>query len=1187
MKLFRPILITVGVLSALIALAIGAALLPAVQAWGVRRALAGQPGLKVEFTSLAVSPWGLQLAGARYERPGLVATVERVDLEFSAWDYLIHNRIRVDRLAASGVVVDASKFSNASPSTSAASAGAPIAAPGALARLQLPWAVVVGDVQIAGRATLPAATGRAAMVAEFQLNGGKIGPAQDGALLLKAKISDPTPAARVSALRFESRLTLRETESKTFDRAGVTLAVDAEGPQFSEGTQLTLAADMRVESAMEHYSLSVDTRRSAVAENVIKLEATAPLAGSQFSGVWSLNATEKQFEPFFMGAAMPGFHAVGQGGFKIDLAARSAALQGELSGDVSSLETIEPGLRSLGLVHFKTRFDLDAAAGAAQVRHLLLQISGTAPALAFESLQPISVKLAGRQLSVSATQSADPLARLDVQSLPLAWVRPFVTAVDVSGGALSGAWLIEAKADGVRLRPTAPTTLDVITVVGSGQTLLDRASISLKPTVELDGAQAVLQVSDFLLRTPAGDEIKADATAHAPLNKTDTVDLQARFSANLPKLLAPFAPIGAVRAGGEVDGTLRGKAIDVRKLSASLANGQGKGLLSFATLQPGTVDLATLRWTSTNPTGDVGRLEISSVDFAREPLIQALLPWHGVLSGGVFMLSSKEGRLSAHPAAPVRITGLTIPGSDGRNVVENVNVSAYPSLDFGNLADWKVQTGDVTVANPDQSQLLTSTVEAKNSATEGLRVAAVFNTDFAALAKQPAFAAMRQLATGKASGEIRAARVPGAAQIEGRVTLNNFVLRDSTLPLPVANLSFRVLREATGRISVEVPILLDRLGQRSDLKLTAEAVRKDDGLFFDAKVTGEHFELADAIALAGLGGAGDETASKPVATQPTSTPKTAGRADTRPFWSGLRGELSLDVKNITRGKDWTVAGFGGYVTIEGDRISLQRVQGMINDKSRLGARAELHFGGGAMPYRLSGNFSLTDFDVGAAMKAFDGGKSPVIEGVFTVAGGFMGDGANLEQTHERTRGQFQLTSRQGVFRGLKRSTEKVSVATKTVDAVAALGSLFGGDKIKGMAEKVAGSSYQVDQLAQALAEIQFDQLVVRAERDDTLNMRVTEFTLLAPELRLIGQGSVTHVADKPLLDQPLSISYQLAARGKTEQLLGKLRMLDGSKDDLGYSKMKDLGTITGTLNRPDPSAIFVKLAQSKLIDFLN
>jgi len=263
------------------------------------------------------------------------------------------------------------------------------------------------------------------------------------------------------------------------------------------------------------------------------------------------------------------------------------------------------------------------------------------------------------------------------------------------------------------------------------------------------------------------------------------------------------------------------------------------------------------------------------------------------------------------------------------------------------------------------------------------------------------------------------------------------------------------------------------------------------------------------------------------------------------------------------------------------------VQGLINDKSRLGARADLRFNGGAMPYRLSGNFSLTDFDAGAAMKAFDPGKPPVLEGIFTVAAGFTGDGANLDQTIERTRGQFQLTSRQGIFRGLKRTTEKVSVATKTVDAVAAIGSLFGGDKIKGVAEKVAGSSYQVDQLAQALGEIQFDQMVVRAQRDDALNLRISEFSLLSPEVRLIGQGSVTHVAGKPLLDQPLSVSYQLAARGKTEQLLGKLRMLDAEKDDLGYAKMKDLGTITGTLNRPDPSAIFVKLAQSKLIDFLN
>ncbi|HLP24357.1 MAG TPA: hypothetical protein VK477_01675, partial [Acidobacteriota bacterium] len=384
----------------------------------------------------------------------------------------------------------------------------------------------------------------------------------------------------------------------------------------------------------------------------------------------------------------------------------------------------------------------------------------------------------------------------------------------------------------------------------------------------------------------------------------------------------------------------------------------------------------------------------------------------------------------------------------------------------------------------------------------------------------------------------------------------------------------------------EAPILLDRLGQRSDLKLAADAVRRGDGFLFDAKITGEHLELADALALLGLAGAPVQ-ATAPAAKPAAALASRAIEPDARPFWAGVRGELTLDLKSITRGKDWAMTGLSGFVVVDPQRVAVQQLQGIINEKSRLGARVDLRFNGGATPYHLGGNFSLTDFDAGAFIKAFDPGKPPVLEGVVTIAGGFTGDGANLDQVIDRTRGQFQLTSHAGVFRGLKRTTEKVSVATKAVDAVAALGSLFGGDKVKGAAEKVAGASYVADQIAAAVGEIQFDQLSIRATRDDALNLRLDELALLAPEVRLIGKGSVTHVPGKPLLEQPLTVNYTLAARGKIEQLFGKVRALDGTKDDLGYSKLKDVGTIGGTLGRPDPSQLFIRLAQSKLADFLN
>jgi hypothetical protein len=150
-----------------------------------------------------------------------------------------------------------------------------------------------------------------------------------------------------------------------------------------------------------------------------------------------------------------------------------------------------------------------------------------------------------------------------------------------------------------------------------------------------------------------------------------------------------------------------------------------------------------------------------------------------------------------------------------------------------------------------------------------------------------------------------------------------------------------------------------------------------------------------------------------------------------------------------------------------------------------------------------------------------------------------------------------------------------------------LGSIFGSEKVTKTAEKVAGQAYFVDQLAQSLGEFNYDLLSVHLTRDDLLNMNLTDISLVSPEIRLSGRGEVEYVAGHPLLEQPLNASLTLAARGKVEQLFGKLRLLDGTKDDLGYARTKETVTLAGTLAKPDPTGFFTRIAQAKLSDLLD
>ena len=109
---------------------------------------------------------------------------------------------------------------------------------------------------------------------------------------------------------------------------------------------------------------------------------------------------------------------------------------------------------------------------------------------------------------------------------------------------------------------------------------------------------------------------------------------------------------------------------------------------------------------------------------------------------------------------------------------------------------------------------------------------------------------------------------------------------------------------------------------------------------------------------------------------------------------------------------------------------------------------------------------------------------------------------------------------------------------------------------------------------------------MKLARDESLNVILDDISLVSPEIRLIGRGTVAYVADKPLLEQPLNASLTIAGRGKLEELFGKLRLLNGAKDDLGYAKTKETVRLGGTLLRPDPTAFFTRIATAKLGDLL-
>jgi hypothetical protein len=1192
MKPVRPLLIALAALVALSVVVAGVARLPRVQRWAVLRAAAGQPELKFQLESISAGPSTLALRDVQLTRHGVTVKLARLDAEYSLIQLLLHRQLQLDRLAAQGLVIDATRASRRR--TGAGAVAAPAAAPGAIAQVALPFALVVGEVEITGQALLSGAHGRPAVPVEFRVAGGGLAPGRAGRLQRKAPVAHDPPGARVAALQVQATLQLRQSLQRTFDRIGATAIVDADGPQFAGQNQLKLAAELARITSGESYLLQLDTLREGRTENVLAVSARLPTGQGTFAGEWTLNARTAQLEPFFLGARLPKFDLRGSGRFTLSPSTRAFTVQGGLQGEATELEALEPALRAIGPIRLRSEFDVAEEDGVARLTKLAVALSGEKQAvLELNAAGAAAFNFRERRLQLGGAATGEVL-RLKLLGLPLAWARPFITGIDVSGGAVTGE-IVFAVAEGQKLtaQTIAPIRVDDVNLVRAGRLLLGQAELALEAEAELSAGSAQLALRRFGLRTAAGDQAAAAVRVSAPAGLQWPVAITGDFNAELPKLLAPWLPLGPLRARGAVDFTLQPDRIEWRRLSAEASavgqsgtsEGSARPLFRLGLARAFALDLATLQ------AADAGAddVELAQITLGRISLPAMARPASGLsvdgaLTHGEFAFAAQGGKLVLRAKSPLTLADVVVRHRN-KLLLDRVAVQVSPAIELANGRVARAASGDIALRDSDGAALATLNGEVARAVDGGLRGGLTFNFDLPALASQPLLAHARALLAGRASGEIRAAIDGGAAQVEARATLNGLVSREGNQALPVANASLRLMASPDGRLSVQAPLLLDRAGQRSDLNFSAEGARTDAGFRFDGRLTGERIELGDALLLfaaagAPLASAGPESAAAQA--RALSPPP----ADEKPFWAGFTGQLALDLKSVTRGQDWAMSGLTGRLTVEPEHMRLQKLEADFGEKSRLAAKGGFAFAPGPDPYRFTGDFTLAEFDTGRLLKAFDPSRAPTVEGIFSVAGRFEGLGLTLADTLDRMRGQFNLTSRQGVFRGLKRSTDKLSVASKAVEFGAALGSIFKTGRVKEAVEKVAGNAYYVDQLAQALGEFAYDHFSLELGRDAALNVELQNISLVSPEVRLLGRGRVTYEAGKSWLEQPLNVSLHLASRGKIEQLFGRLRELDGTRDDLGYARSRNPVVIGGTLARPDPTPFFTRVAASKLTDLL-
>lgn len=703
------------------------------------------------------------------------------------------------------------------------------------------------------------------------------------------------------------------------------------------------------------------------------------------------------------------------------------------------------------------------------------------------------------------------------------------------------------------------------TVESVGKRLLDVQASYPEKSARLGGVWRLDVRDTDLAPFTLGRPLPAFEAAGSGMFETDTtfaeIHTAGRLKSSVDRLdsIRPeLAGVGAVTLFGEFDLTQTAASTRLDRLLVSV--NRPNPVLTVESMQPFEFNPSTGELKVADPAAALLAIDLQGVPLAwSQPFLPDLKVTGGDLRGRLTG-SARDGGLLLRTQQPLAVAGLAVDGANGpmlRDLAVNLSLAG----DY-TPQGWQVDVSNLTATSAG-SPVLTLAVKAGQppGRDQALKATGRLTAELPALLRQPLLQGGASLRQGTATIDF-SANLGAQQDLQLGLALKSLVGPQGQA-LPQLTSDLRLTHGTDQRLKFSAPLKFTNPGSArvSDLQVDGVLAPAAPGWRVDARVAGEQVYVDDLQLLAGLAGAAD---------QATATPGPADATDAEPFWHGLNGTLTLALKHLHYGTEFDATDVGGTLRIDAGALDFDGVKAGLGEGSSATLGGGIHFDAAAkQPYRLAADVKVTDFNPAPLFRAENPNAPAQVDGRFNVSSQLAATGRNVEDLVNRTQGDVSLTSKGGVFRLL---TADVATKVESVGKVAAIGA-FIGNVASALGRKdasgLASNAEAVSELTKMLSAIQYDQLNVVMQRDADLNTLLKNFTLIAPELRLEGTGRITAQPGVSLLEQPLTMQFQMKARGHSGDVLKYLHALGEDKDDLGYATCTLPLNVTGTLAKPD------------------
>ncbi len=630
---------------------------------------------------------------------------------------------------------------------------------------------------------------------------------------------------------------------------------------------------------------------------------------------------------------------------------------------------------------------------------------------------------------------------------------------------------------------------------------------------------------------------------------------------------AELAPLGELKMSANFNVAGREGLWVVKSIDAAVAG--DRPVASLRALQPFEFRPATFELTAAELARDVFGIELQGVPIAwLRPFVQAMELQGGRLRGAL-VASPRNGGLTLRSVSPLNLDELTL-GRGGQPWIERTDLTLTAALDF-TPQGWQVEIANGRLQQAGATLL---TVEGRAGQLAGknqpIKTTGQILAHIPAWISQPLVAGRHALTNGEAAIRFTAS-MDATAEVQATIGMKNLTAQGESgaVNLPALTLNVRADVASDGRVVFNVPIEIEREGRKTDL-LAAGTIEpeKEKSRGLDTQLTGTSVVVEDALIFGAVFPEKKEERKTPVTTAAL------------PPWAGLHGSVSLRLDSVVCGEYFRATQVRGKFRIEGSMVKLEALQAGLGAGGRASLKGVLMFDRAVpQPFSVQLDVAVREFDPSPLLRGLNTRQTGMVEGKLDAKGRLSATGSRLATLAEATAGEFQISSRGGVFHGFP-----VSVTTATespgriATIIASAGSVFGGRSAKKDGAEITSRAEAVAELVRGWNPLPFDQLSVVVAFDATRMIALKNFTLISPELRLTGAGSAVHWPGKRLIDDTLTMDFKLRGRGRQAELLKYLGVLETQADDLGYAGCSVPLRVTGTFGQSDPAELNTKLA---------